>query len=232
MGGIELVPDAPSDKLGQPDLIFLPAVQAGERGTMTKAVQRLARQWGDVLREHYGRNGHIAANCSSTFVLAEAGLLDGRKATTSWFLSRLFRERYPHVEIVLDMLVTNDERILCSAAYTACLNLGLEIVGQCLGPRAVLPCARVMLIDVNRTVQLPYANLQGQVQHGDELVLRAQTMLLTNLARPVDVEKLAERLHVTSRTLGRRFKKAIGETPLSFLQSARVERAKATCMNK
>jgi transcriptional regulator GlxA family with amidase domain len=79
---------------------------------------------------------------------------------------------------------------------------------------------------VNRTAQLPYANLQLQIQHGDDLVLRAQTLLLTNLRRVPDLETLACRLHVRSRTLARRFKRATGETPLAFLQNARIERAK------
>jgi transcriptional regulator GlxA family with amidase domain len=125
-----------------------------------------------------------------------------------------------------EVLVTKDERILCSAAFSACLYLGLEIVAEFLGPQAVLPCARVMLIDVNRTEQLQYTNLRAPVQHGDELVLRAQTTLLMNLAHPPNLQKLAEQLNVTSRTLGRRFKNATGETPITFLQNVRVERAK------
>ena len=124
------------------------------------------------------------------------------------------------------MLVTKDERIFCSAAFSACLYLGLEIVAEFLGPQAVLPCARVMLIDVNRTEQLQYVNLRAPVQHGDELVLRAQTALLMNLARPPTLQKLADQFNVTTRTLGRRFKSATGETPITFLQNARVEQAR------
>ena len=117
------------------------------------------------------------------------------------------------------MLVTKDARIFCAAAFSACLNLGLEIVAEFLGPRAAVSCARIMLIDVNRTAQLPYANLQDQIQHGDDLVLRAQTILLSNLKRAPDLERLADRLLVTSRTLARRFKRAIGETPLGFFKT-------------
>jgi transcriptional regulator GlxA family with amidase domain len=124
------------------------------------------------------------------------------------------------------MLVTKDAKIFCSAAFSACLNLGLEIIAEFLGPRAIVPCARVMLIDVNRTTQLSFANVQEHINHDDDLVLRAQTLLLANVARAPDLERLARRLHVTTRTLGRRFKKAIGETPITFLQNARVERAK------
>jgi transcriptional regulator GlxA family with amidase domain len=170
--------------------------------------------------------GYVAANCSGVFLLAEAGLLNGRTATTSWWLARSFRSRYPRVRLVPEMLVTKDSRIFCAASFSACLNLGLEIVSEFLGPHAMLRLARVLLIDINRTEQLPYANLQQQVQHSDDVVLRAQALLLSGLRRPSDLERLARRLHVTSRTLHRRFKAAIGETPLVFLQNARIERAK------
>jgi transcriptional regulator GlxA family with amidase domain len=226
MGGLTLEPDASDDDLGKADLIFVPATNSDDQGTMQKAVARLNEQWGQVLADHHGRNGYVAANCSTTFLLAEAGLLDGRLATTSWWLAGAFRRRYPRVRLSPELLVTKDARILCAAAFSACLNLGLEIVAEFLGPRAVLSCARLMLVDVNRASQLPYANLQIHGQHGDELILRAQAMLVTNLASTARLRQLAERLGVTQRTLDRRFKAATGESPLVFLQNARIERAK------
>lgn len=226
MGGMKLIADESFETLGRSDLIFIPALRCDDLDILSRNLDRLVLQWGDTLKAHYQNNGYLAASCSAAFVLAELGLLDGRRATTSWFLARAFRERYPRVHLAREVLVTKDERIFCSAAFSACLYLGLEIVAEFLGPQAVLPCARVMLIDVNRTEQLHYANLRAPAQHGDELVLRTQTMLLMNLAHPPDLRKLADRLNVTSRTLGRRFKNATGETPLTFLQNARVERAK------
>jgi transcriptional regulator GlxA family with amidase domain len=68
--------------------------------------------------------------------------------------------------------------------------------------------------------------VQEHINHDDDLVLRAQTILLTNIRRTPDLKQLARRLHVSNRTLGRRFRKAIGETPIAFLQNARIERAK------
>jgi transcriptional regulator GlxA family with amidase domain len=82
-----------------------------------------------------------------------------------------------------------------------------------------------MLVDANRT-QSPYADLATQVEHGDALVLQAQTLLLKRLRHPPDLAGLAARLNVTSRTLERRFKKAIGQTPLEYLQGYRIENTK------
>jgi transcriptional regulator GlxA family with amidase domain len=226
MGDVTLAADGSLKDLGRPDLIFVPGIRAYSRPTMEQRLQQLKANWGDELKAHYRRNGYLAANCSGIFLLAEAGLLDRRTATTSWWLARSFRSRYPRVRLVPEMLVTKDSRIFCAASFSACLNLGLEIVSEFLGPRAMLGLARVLLIDINRTTQLPYANLQQQVQHGDDLVMRAQALLLSRLRRPSDLERLAKRLHVTSRTLHRRFRAATGESPLVFLQNARIERAK------
>ncbi len=226
MGGVTLVPDGSAESLRKPDLIFVPAIRSDDLRHLARSVERLGAQWGAALRAHHRRGGHIAANCSATFLLAEAGLLDDRTATTSWFLSRSLRSRYPRVRLAGEMLVARDERIFTAAAFSSCFNLCIEMVAEFLGPRAALTLARVMLIDANRTAQLPYANLLDQSKHGDDLVLRAQTLLLANLRRAPDVEKLSDRLHVTSRTLCRRFKRAIGETPREFLQKARIERAK------
>ena len=226
MGGITLVPDGSSDKLRRPDLIFIPASRADDLRALDASIDRLNGQWGATLRSHHKRNGYLAANCSAVFVLAEAGLLDGRTVTTSWFLSRRFQSRYPRVRLAPEMLFTNEERIFCSAAFSACFNLGIEIVAEFLGPRAALTLARIMLVDINRTAQTPYASLLHKSKHSDDLVLRAQTLLVTNLKRTPDLEKLAARLRVTGRTLSRRFKNAIGETPLTFLQNTRIERVR------
>ena len=226
MGDVTLDADGSVKDLGRPDLIFVPGIRAFDQPAMERRFQQLKANWGEKLKEHHRRSGYLAANCSGIFLLAEAGLLDGRTATTSWWLARSFHNRYPAVRLMPEMLVTKDMRIFCAASFSACLNLGLEIVSEFLGPRAMLRLARVLLIDINRTAQLPYANLQQQVQHGDDLVLRAQALLLSSLRRPSDMEKLAKRFHVTSRTLHRRFKAATGESPLVFLQNARIERAK------
>jgi transcriptional regulator GlxA family with amidase domain len=225
MCGVSLSADCSTAELGKPDLLFAPAIDIPEPHAIRGTIQRLESQWGGVLRRHHEKDGYVAANCSATFLLAEAGLLNGKQATTSWWLARMFRRQYPQVELLPD-LVVKDTRIFSAAAYSAVLNLALEIISEILGPQSMLPCARVMLIDANRTQQLPYADLAMQIDHGDELVLQGQTLLLKHVRNPPDVAGLAARLHVTSRTLERRFKKAIGQTPLEYLQISRIENTK------
>lgn len=226
MGGLTLSSDGDLQDLGEPDLIFLPAILSSEPKRMLDQIASLQERLGDLLRDHHARNGLLAANCSAVFLLAEAGLLDERRATTSWWLTRSFTKRYPRVNLQSKALVTSDAGIHCAAAFSACLNLGVSLVEHFLGTKAALSCARVMLVDVNRATQLPYANLAQQTEHGDELVLRAQTILMSKLTQPMDIADLAMQLGVTTRTLGRRFGVATGETPSGFLQNARIERAK------
>jgi len=226
MGGLKLAVDGDLTEIGRPDLIFLPAVLSNDPTAMQARIVDLHGSLGDLLRFHHARKCLLAANCSAVFLLAEAGLLNGRTATTSWWLARDFAARYPRVDLRAEALVTRDESVICAAAFSACLNLGVAIVERFLGPQAALSCARVMLVDVNRATQLPYANLAAQSRHGDELVLRAQTILMSNITQPMDISSLAGQLGVTNRTLSRRFNAAIGESPSEYLQHARIERAK------
>ncbi len=226
MGGLTLEVDGDLNDIDTPDLIFVPAILSSDPAKMIGRIDELQRNLGDLLKLEHSRNCVIAANCSAVFLLAEAGLLTGRNATTSWWLTKLFAARYPRVHLQQDALVTKDDNIFCAAAFSACLNLGVSVVEHFLGASAALSCARVMLVDVNRATQLPYANLAAQTKHDDQLVLRAQTILMSRLSEPMDIAALAKRLGVTSRTLGRRFGAAIGETPSDFLQHARIETAK------
>ena len=226
MAGIKLAADIAASDIGKPDLIFVPAVRSDDYAVMQDSIQRLDSVWGDLLRDRYAEGCCLASNCSGVFLLAEAGILNGRMATTSWWLAKSFQRSYPAVRLLPEMLLTKDDRVICAAAFSACLNLGIEIVATFLGTRAALSCARVMLVDVNRATQLPYANVQEQVRHADELVLQAQSLIVARLNQPLQMEQLCGHLGVTLRTLGRRFKRATGETPIEFIQKARVERAK------
>lgn len=226
IGGVRLASSGSLAEADSADVIFVPGVRAAELPHMLGHVERLAGEHGDFLTAQHRRGAHVCASCSSVFVLAECGLLDARTATVSWWLAKPFRQRYPHTRLQSDRLVTSDERIHCAGGFTACLNLGLQLVEEFAGPDLAMSCASILLVDANRVSQLPYATLQDEIRHNDRLVGDAQHWLRSRIAEDVTVEMLAEGLRTTTRTLNRRFKSAIGMTPLKYLQGLRVEHAK------
>ena len=181
-----------------------------------------------ALRRQYERGALLATYCSGSFILAEAGLLDGRIATTHWAKAELFRQRYPRVDLRAAEVMTEHQRIICSGAVTTYLNLALRLVEKLGGAPVAAATARTLLVDMNRVSQAAYTTLtvQHQQRHCDLLVSRAQRWMHTRLHRGFCLSDLAGYLAVSERTVNRRFKQAIGKTPLRYVQSVRIEVAK------
>lgn len=226
MGGMELSVDCDLRGVPEPAVIFIPGIRYTDDARLLQQVDGLwlgCRRW---LESAYRQGATLAAACSGTFLLARTGLLDNRKATTSWWLRRTFETTFPRVRLHPDELVTQDRRLWCGGAYTAYLNLGLRLVEELASPAVARACARIMLIDANREFQTPYAILQTHVGHSDNLVWRAQTWMQARLMDGFSIQAVADVLKVTERTLARRFKRALGQTPGRYLQGLRVETAR------
>lgn len=181
-----------------------------------------------ALRRRHERGTLVASVCGGSFLLAEAGLLDGRAATTHWGLAETFRKRYPRVKLRADEVITEDDNILCSGAVTSYLNLALRLVEKFAGTSLAATTGKMLLIDTNRISQASYRTLtvQDRQPHADPLVARAQLWMEKHLHERFQLADLASHLAASVRTVSRRFRQAIGETPLGHLQSLRVERAK------
>jgi transcriptional regulator GlxA family with amidase domain len=186
------------------------------------------------LRRQYERGALLASFCSGSFVLAEAGLLDGKAATTHWALAKIFRKRYPRVELRPTEIMTEQSRILCTGAVTTYLNLALQLVKKLAGAGLAAATAKMLLIDTNRISQASYATLtiQDQEEHSDPLVTRAQRWMEKHLADQFRLAQLARHLAVSERTINRRFKRAVGAPPLHYLQALRIEMAKGLLETK
>jgi len=179
-----------------------------------------------ALRRQHQRGALLASYCTGSFILAAAGLLDGRVATTHWAQGPTFAKRYPEVDLRISEILTEQDRILCSGAVTTSLNLALRLVETFAGADIAAATGRLMLIDVNRGAQSSYATLPDQPGHADALVARAQRVMQQRLQRGFDLGALARQLSVSERTLNRRFKQATGAAPLRHLQRLRVDVAK------
>ena len=168
----------------------------------------------------------IAAYCSGTLVLAASGLLDGKTATCVWWLAELFKRRFPKVNLCMDHLVINDGQLHTAGATTANLSLALQLVKQLVGEQISTQMAKVLLIDPNRISQQPFMTLDADPQHKDQLVSRIQDWMQLHLAESFLLDDIADNFAVGKRTLIRRFKKALNETPASYMQRLRVDEAK------
>src|SRR5262249_34347927 len=176
-----------------------------------------------ALRRQHERGAWLASYCTGSFILAEAGLLDGGVATTHWAKAKAFAKRYPEVDLRVSEILTEQNRIVCSGAVTTSLNLALRLVEKFAGREVAAETGRMMLIDANRVPQSSYASLPDEAQHADPLVAKAQRWMARSLQDGFSLAALARHLAVSERTLNRRFKHAIGEAPLQHLQSLRVD---------
>src|SRR3954466_6244035 len=198
-----------------------------------------------ALRRQHERGALLASYCTGSFILAEAGLLDGGVATTHWAKAKAFAQRYPEVDLRVSEILTEQNHILCSGAVTTSLNLALRLVEKFAGRDVAAATGKMMLIDTNRVSQSSYSSPpptpspppprgapRAQPQHADALVARAQRWMEKSLSQGFSLAGLARHLAVSERTLNRRFKRATGEAPLHYLQSLRVDVAKRLLENK
>jgi transcriptional regulator GlxA family with amidase domain len=179
-----------------------------------------------ALRHQRKAGAVLAAYCTGNYLLAEAGLLDGRAATTHWAKATDFARRYPLVELRAREVLTGGDGILSGGSVTSYLNIAVRIVETFAGVAIAVKTAKSLLIDMKRVSQASYATLLDEHGHLDPLVARAQQRMEATLAEGFRLDELAASLAVSERTLNRRFKQATGLAPLAYLQNLRVEVAK------
>jgi transcriptional regulator GlxA family with amidase domain len=164
----------------------------------------------------------IAAACTGVFALAEAGVLDGRLVTTAWFLTPVFRARYPKVSLDLERMVVADGPIVTAGAAFAHADLALALVGST-SPALAQHVARLLLID-ERPSQAAFVTYD-RLQHDDPIVLAFERYIRQHLDRPFDATVAARAIGTSRRTLERRTRGALDLSPLDIVHQLRVERA-------
>lgn len=207
------------------DIILLTAPFVGAMDTFI-AQRALILALSHALQSRHADGALLATYCTGSYLLAEAGLLDGRIATTHWNKAADFTRRYPRVELRANEVLTEQDGILCGGAVTSCLTLAVRLVEHCFGAARAAKTARLLLIDTQRIAQSAYATLLAENEHADRLVARAQQRMQNTLPQRFSLHELAAYLAVSERTLNRHFKRATGLSPLNYLQTLRVEVAK------
>jgi transcriptional regulator GlxA family with amidase domain len=217
------VPVVQAASLPAPDLVLVPAIGAKMPGPLSAALER--RDVGDagaLLKRWVADGAAIGAACTGTFIVAETGLLDGHSATTSWWLSALFRQRYPRVLLDDSRMLVNSACFTTAGAALAHLDLGLGVVRGA-SPALAAVCARYLLIE-QRSSQAVFV-IPDHVAHSDPLVERFEQWARGRLADGFSMAEAARMAGASERTLGRRLQAALGKSPLAYFQDLRVERA-------
>jgi len=168
----------------------------------------------------------LASSCTGAFLLAEAGVLDGRRVTTNPAFSELFRQRYPAITLALDERLIDDNRVICAGATTAYLNLAIHVIDRLAGHDLAVSTAKALSIDRNPESQRPYFLFIAPKDHGDDKVLQLQGWIENHHREPIGMEDMVGAAAMSVRNLNRRFLSATGMSPQQYLRRVRIETAK------
>lgn len=183
------------------------------------------------LRRMAAQGVRIAGVCSGVALLAAAGLLEGRRATTHWGLAVCLKERFPAVDWRPEYLVTDAGDVYCGGGVNAAADLALYLVEKYCGREIASQTARSLLIEMPRTWQIAFAHLSQRTEHRDAPVHEAQEWLHRHYAEEVNIEGIAAMVGMSPRNFARRFKAATGQSPLNYLHALRIETAKRLLEN-
>jgi transcriptional regulator GlxA family with amidase domain len=209
------------DEVKATDIIVLPLLC----GDFPNAIVRNQRYKDWVVR-HYHQGAEIVCLCVASFFLASTGLLEGRKCAIHWAAKNEFKSLFPNVNVVDDILITDEKGIYtCGGGYSY-LNLLLYIIERKLGREMSILASKMFEIDIERKSQNPFMMFIGQKRHGDPEVLKAQEYIENNPALPNTVDEICDRVGVGRRTFERRFKKCTSNSVAEYVQRVKVELAK------
>ena len=220
-GGIQLQPDLSLASLPPLDLLILPAIWRNP-----DPVIRNAASWLDQLAGIAATGTRVCAVGSGACLLAEAGLLDGRPATTHWNYMEPFAQRYPNVHLKPRHLITQSDNIFCVGSVNSIADLMVHVVEGWYGHAIASAVENQFSPEIRRPFRAAAYQTGWQTSHHDELILEAQQWLRDNLASGPGIGELATRLDVSTRTLNRRFHQATGQSPSAWLQALRVSQAR------
>ncbi|CAM5401319.1 AraC family transcriptional regulator [Streptomyces finlayi] len=207
------------------DVLVVPGFELSPTLDLDATLARLGPEVA-VIRAQAAAGAAVVSICVGAFLVAGAGLLDGREATTSWLFADRLAHRFPEVRVFPQRLVVTDRGVTTTAGFSAMYDFALQLIRTHHGSGVARSTARIALVDDARSTQAPYVDPALLPTPGREFSLGVKRWLDQHLDARYDLPALAREFHVSTRTLLRRFGDEAGVTPLAYLQAARVQRAR------
>jgi transcriptional regulator GlxA family with amidase domain len=217
------LPVAAAARAHTPDAVVMPAILHMRPELLVRALATSeVRDAGAILRKWSARGALTATACVGTFVLAEAAMLDGEEATTTWWLSPLFRQRYPLVRLDESRLIVQSNAVVTAGAALSHLDLALALIRRA-SPELANLTAKYLVVD-QRSSQSIYS-IPDHLANADPLIHQFERWARRRLVEGFSLDHAAKALGTSKRTLARRMHSVLGKTPLAFFQDLRIERA-------
>lgn len=207
--------------VAETDLLIIPPTF----GDTAKGIQANAEAI-PYFKKLHDNGSSLASLCIGAFLLAETGLLNGKKCSTHWAYISEFKERYPNVGVEDGAIITEHDNIYSSGGASSLWNLILYLVEKFSDREIAVMVAKYFALDIGRDSQSQFAIFKGQRNHGDEDIQKVQDYIEKNYSGKITIETLATLVNSGRRTFERRFKDATNNTPLEYIQRVRIEAAK------
>lgn len=220
-GGMHLNCQTTLNSIRNSDLIFVPGVWGNPRASLLTL-----RPMMDWLVAQYKAGSTLCSIVTGSFFLAEAGLLQGRSATTHWRFFDEFAERYPNIKLQRKRFITFDHNLYCTGSVNAVRDIMLHFVEQLYDESIANEIARQFTHELKRSYESLLLNEDQRRSHHDEEIIKVQEWLDQNYQSNVIIGSVAKKFKLSVRSLNRRFKLATNSSPLQYLQSLRIEHAK------
>lgn len=204
------------------DILLIPAF----KHDIIPTAVTLNRQWIAWLREQYEKGASIASFCTGAFLLASTGLLDNKPATTHINAEYAFANAFPAVDLKVDAVVTEEDRVYTSGGATNSFHLMMRLIENFCSRKMAVKTAKIFSIDLDRNQQTYFGTFTPAEDHGDDLVKQAQDVIKKNFREANTIEEIITDVPASRRNLVRRFKQVTGITPIEYLQKTRIEAAK------
>ncbi|RLQ23133.1 helix-turn-helix domain-containing protein [Seongchinamella sediminis] len=220
-GGLTLSPDSSYRELPALDLLIIPAIWRNPAAAINST-----RKWLPELARIAASGTRVCAVGTGTCLLAEAGLLDGKPATTHWNYLERFARDYPGVQLKSRHLITQSDNIYCVGSVNSIADLMVHVVEDWYGSGVARAVENQFSPEIRRPFRAAAFQTEGVQSHHDETVLEAQQWFQDRLAGRPTVQAAASELGISARTLNRRFRQATGLSPQAWLQRLRVQQAR------